>query len=281
MSSNETVNDFSEVTGDFALALLRNGASFENAFISPISISTCIGMVYVGSKGETKNQINKFVYGELPDSAIIKGLKNDSDHMSHLPKGYTFNIANRAYSAIHSDILDSYNESLTHYFRSDLVEIDFATDADKARRRINDWVQEKTLDKIKDLLPPKSIDGLTRIVLINAIFFKGDWEYKFAKNETKEEQFSTSENKHFNISMMKSRTDEYYFYQNSDLKVLGLPFVNETMFMYLVLPQEKFGLKKIEDSLDGKQLLTLFDKTTKQTSLTVRFTFKIFFQSAL
>jgi serpin B len=265
----EIATDLSEATATFTLGLLKNSGPFENVFFSPASISACIGMVYAGSKGETKNELNKVVYGGLADSKIYEDIKNGTEKLSHLPTGYTFNVANRVYSTDSAELLDSFKQNVADNFKSDIIRTDFGQ-YEKARQEINGWVKEKTQQKISDLLPADSLDALTKIVLINALYFKGDWLHKFMTNKTKEEPFFSSANKQFNVSMMKAKTSEFHYAEHQGAKILGLPFKNETMFMYMILPEERFKLKEIEERLNGKQLLAMFSKAKPQNDLSVQ-----------
>lgn len=223
----------------------------------------------MGSKGETKNQLNKIVYGGLADLEIYGNVKNVSTQLTQLPSGYTFADANRAFSAKDEELLDSFKQNLLENFHSHVVQMDFSQN-EQARQQINDWVKEKTQQKIPNLLSEGAIDPQnTKLVLVNALYFKGSWMYKFPKNQTKEAQFFLSEDQHFNVPMMESRNNEFHYADDKDVQVLGIPFENETMFMYFILPRMKFTLSKVEESLNGNRLLALFNKAHRRDKVLV------------
>lgn len=244
------------------MGLLKSSGPFETVFFSPASISACLGMVYAGAKGATKKELNEIVYGGLMDTKIFEEVKNVTQELSNLPAGYRFDVANRAYSTNDEELLDSYKQNLVENFKSDIVKVDFKQ-SEPARRQINKWVKEKTQEKISELLPGGSVSADTKLVLVNALYFKADWMYKFNKNATKVAQFFSSENQHFNVSMMEAKNDEFYYARDEDVKILGIPFKDETMFMYFILPIKRFGLNQIEKNLNGNRLLALFDEASK------------------
>jgi serpin B len=251
------------------VGLLKSSGPFETVFFSPASISACLGMVYVGAKGETKKELNEVVYGGLTDTKIFEEIKNVTQELSYLPTGYTFDVANRAYSTNDEELLDSFKQNLVEIFKSDIIKVDFKQ-SEPARQKINKWVKERTQEKISELLPAGSVNADTKLVLVNALYFKAHWMHKFPKNATKVSQFFSSENQHFNVSMMEAKNDEFHYARDKDVKILGIPFMNETMFMYFILPHKRFGLDQIEENLNGNRLLALFDKASKRDRVFVQ-----------
>lgn len=225
-------------------------SSSENAFFSPASISACIGMVYQGSAGHTKSQINKALYNNLTDQEVqdqIKDLTLTLNDESHL---YNLSFANRLYTNKKFAILKDYLNVLKTYFQSEIKSVDFANDAESVRKEINSWTDEKTNHKIKDLFPPNSLNGST-LVLVNAIYFKGSWAYKFSESDTSSKPFYATKSKKTDIKMMKQTNVLMPYFETADVQVLGLPYVGETLVMYIILPKERYGLRQIESNLSS------------------------------
>ena len=108
--------------------------------------------------------------------------------------------------------------------------------------RINDWVEKKTEDKIKDLLAPNDVNKDTLLVLINAIYFKDKWQIPFKKHLTKMRDFYLSDGTAKKIPMM-SNSDEYLYFENPECQAIQLPYSENRLRMVIFLPAKKSSLK--------------------------------------
>ena len=177
---------------EFAWALYHQLPGREgNVFFSPYSISQALAMVYAGAKGATADEMAAALSFRLPAArvhpafnALARGLEPDSDDVFRLA------IANSAWGQAGKHFEDAYLETLARYYGAGLQLTDFAARPEPSRVAINEWVEEHTERLIKDLLPRGSITSLTRLVLANAIYFKGDWETPFEKERTSPGEFT-------------------------------------------------------------------------------------------
>ncbi|CDW61167.1 Serpin-like protein [Trichuris trichiura] len=133
----------------------------------------------------------------------------------------------------------------------------------EACKHINDWVEKKTKGKIKDLIPQDAIKPLTRLVLINAIYFKADWKAPFKTALTKKTTFYVKQDEEKTVEMMQMNK-EFPYSETDEYQILGIPYVTEKLLMYFVLPKEKFGLKNMMTKLNAKKLLDLFDSAIER-----------------
>lgn len=164
----------SKATTKFGLDILKaNGYSSGSVFFSPASISASLGMVYAGSAGQTKNQINKALYDGLIDHEIYEQMKDLSKILNNPSMNFELSIANRLYVQNKFELLKNYLSTLKTYFQSELKSVDFEKSAETVRKEINKWVENQTNQKIKDMFPENSLDGAV-LVLVNAIYFKGN-----------------------------------------------------------------------------------------------------------
>jgi serpin B len=134
-------------------------------------------------------------------------------------------------------------------YRAGLSELDFRGNPEAARKFINTWVEKKTQDKIKDLMPNGSIDGLTRLVLTNAIYFKGDWQSKFNKKATRPQKFSTGTGNSVKVPMMNQTTNRFGYYAGKSFQALEMPYQGKGLSMVVLLPNEADGLAAFEKTL--------------------------------
>ncbi|KAL3099917.1 hypothetical protein niasHS_001843 [Heterodera schachtii] len=129
---------------------------------------------------------------------------------------------------------------------------------------INNFVKEATHQKICDLITPNSLDKNTRLVLINALYFKGTWAVTFNSKSTVEAKFHVDEKTIIELEMMHLKAYFIYFW-DTQLQLLGMPYKGEKEFMFVLLPKERFGLAKLLAHLDGKKLVELIKKRCKYT----------------
>lgn len=254
---------FAQSLADLSLNLYReisaaNGAS-SNIFISPLSISFALAMTYAGANGNTKKQMRDLLLGNRTDKQDDELHALYADVLGQLNKGsgsYKLHLANRvfAHQPTLGDLRPQFTSVIKEKYTSDLQPLDFGDEA-HARGVINNWVSEKTNQKIKDLIPRGVLSSLTRLVLVNAIYFKGDWKTKFDSKATRPRTFYAGPNKEIEIDMMHMGGQKFYYNENEGFQVLGMPYKGDELFMFVLLPQEREGLAALEKSLSGSKLL--------------------------
>ncbi|XDV39602.1 hypothetical protein PO909_008819, partial [Leuciscus waleckii] len=145
-------------------------------------------------------------------------------------------------------------------YEAGLEKVDFKNKSEAARVNINKWVEKKTQEKIKDLVPKGVIDGMTKLVLVNAIYFKGDWEKKFKKEATRDGQFKLNKIQNKPVKMMYQKEKfPLAFIPEINSQVLELPYVGNNLSMLIILPKEMeddtTGLQKLEKALTYEKLM--------------------------
>ncbi|MEE6465204.1 hypothetical protein FKM82_006486 [Ascaphus truei] len=193
----------------FALDLykkLTEGNADQNIFFSPWSISSALTMVYLGARGNTESQMAQNPGAGKSDNihpVFQKLLSRVNQPMS----AYQLKTANTLYSEKSLNVVKEYMQLIQKYYHAEVQAVDFVAAADDARKKINSWVEGQTEGKIKDLLPPGSVDSVTRLVLVNAIYFKGSWENKFPEENTEEKPFRMSKlEKEMSVKKLKEWT---------------------------------------------------------------------------
>ena len=228
------------VTGNNQLAfdLFNQYKSNTNIFFSPYSISTALAMLFEGAKGQTANQMQVTLH--LPSdnetrqkgySALQKAL-NTSDSM------FKLSVANALWAQNKYPFTSSFLTTTQTVFNAHIDNVDYKNETEKARLTINDWVEKKTHDKIKNLIPQGVINANTRLVLTNAIYFKGNWQIEFNKEMTRDEDFKTSNNLLQKVSMMRYSKAIYSQYaENDSVQMLELPYKGDKLSMLIYLPK--------------------------------------------
>ena len=137
------------------------------------------------------------------------------------------------------------------YYGGRVTNLDFIEETEKSRKTINDWVAEQTKDKILDLIPAGVLNALTRLVLTNAIYFKGQWLTQFDEENTTEEDFRVSPERTIKVPMMSlaNGETEFNYLETENLQILEMPYDREELSMLILLPEED-GLSALEESLN-------------------------------
>ncbi|TKS74956.1 Leukocyte elastase inhibitor A [Collichthys lucidus] len=201
---------------DFACKLfhtLSHADPSGNIFVSPLSISSALAMVYLGAKGDTATQMAKAA-------------------------SYILKLANRLYGENTANFLPEFLDATQKYYHADLKAVDFIGAPDACRKEINTWVEQQTENKIKDLLKPGTVSTMTRLVLVNAIYFKGNWMDPFDPADTKEMSFETYKDGKKRVQMMYQIGEfPYKYIPEIGLQILELPYVGE-LSMFILLPEK-------------------------------------------
>ncbi|CDW59461.1 Serpin-like protein [Trichuris trichiura] len=254
------------ITANFALRTYHEAAVANHSFfISPFSILVALGMTYVGSSANTKSQMkSKLFESSLRDGQInsLMGGALKSLNNSNTKEGYELYIANRLFAQSNLQMLPRFRKRIQKHYSADIELLDFKKSSETCKH-INDWVEQKTKGKIKDLIPPDAIKPLTRLVLINAIYFKADWKTPFKTELTKNTTFYVKQGEEKIVEMMQMKK-EFPYTETEEYQILGIPYMTENLLMYFVLPKERFGLKNMMRKLSGKKLLDLFNSTIER-----------------
>ncbi len=225
----------------------------ENIFFSPYSISEALVMTYAGAKGETKSQMASALHFDANDSKLHNSFNALDLHLNQSDENYTLSVANAIWPQKDFVFLSSYLDTLKVNYGAKIRLMDYKTNPEGSRQIINGWVEKKTHDRIKDLIPEGSIEENTRLVLTNAIYFKGKWQKEFDKDHTKEDIFTLEDNSTIQIPLM-NQTEYFSFNQNENFQAIDLLYKGDKSSMVIILPREgKFQevLKDINNSFES------------------------------
>ncbi|KAL3104976.1 hypothetical protein niasHT_028508 [Heterodera trifolii] len=279
MSSPPTPNAplILEAQADFALNLLREVSTDDRScVVSPFSVAVTLSMVYAGAEQNTGEEMGQLLAKGAPESevhkyfgALLKSLKQKSS------KANTLEAANKVYLKDGIKLKDAFRGKMTTNYRGRMETVDFE-DSEGTAEKINSFVKKATHDAINELVTPDAFDADTRLVLINALYFKGTWADKFNATLTKKAQFHMDAENFKELEMMHLMASFIYF-EDTQLQLLGMPYKGEKEFMFVLLPTERFGLAKLLAQLDGKKLVELIKMRDKSTVTVVlpKFTLEV------
>jgi serpin B len=239
------------VEGDNAFAVALYGhlrGQHGNLFFSPESISTALAMAYAGARGDTATEMAKTLHFTLPPERLHPAMGALLSDLNAAHKGYQLSVANALWAQHGYTFLDDFLTLLKNDYGAGLMQVDFKGSTEAARLTINQWVEQKTADKIKDLLQPGAVRSDTRLVLTNAIYFKGDWETQFDKAQTKDGDFHVSPAQTTKTPLMH-REGSFNYFNGGTFQVLEIPYKGKELSMIILLPNDQGGLPALEQSL--------------------------------
>lgn len=262
-SDQEDWVEIVSASNNFAWNLYAKLADEEgNLFFSPGSIHTALAMTCAGARRTTEDQMFETLCFPMrwPQGVVhkayarlLKQLKPGKD------AGYELQVANALWGQKGYPWLEEFLARTRTDYGAGLREVDFLGATEQARKTINAWVEEQTKDKIRELLRRGILTGLTRLVLTNAIYFKGDWASKFDEKATREAPFKVSLDKSVQVPMM-NQTGGFRYAETDELQILRMPYQGEDLSMVILLPRKVNGLAALERTLSAQKVTALIGK---------------------
>ncbi|XP_075968677.1 leukocyte elastase inhibitor-like isoform X1 [Anarhichas minor] len=247
----------SKANTTFSLALLKKFGDEDktaNVFYSPFSISSALAMVMLGAKGNTATQMSECLKTQDCLDDVHVSFAQLLRELNKADAPYALSVANRLYGEQSYQFVEDYLGKTKKHYSAELEAVDFVASSEAARLNINKWVLEQTQGKIKDALAQGVVDGLTRLVLVNAIYFKGNWNKQFQESATKDAQFRLNKKETKSVKMMylKSKFPVTYI-PEANCQILEMPYKGKELSMLIFLPSQMedgtTGLEKLEKEL--------------------------------
>ena len=240
-STPQGVQEVVNANNQFAFELYSelNKDEDSNIFYSPYSISAALAMTYEGAKGQTADEMKSVFH--FPENNILR--PNFAAIYTEINKGtkdYELKTGNALWVQQDYPFLEDYTNRVENYYGGKVANVDFVSETEKSRQIINSFIEEQTNNKIKDLIPSGVLNSLTRLVLTNAIYFKGTWEWEFDKSDTHEQDFKITPINIVKTSMMSMKNEkaEFNYADIEDLQILELPYKGEDISMLILLPKQ-------------------------------------------
>ncbi len=236
-----------------------------NLFFSPYSISTALAMSWSGARNNTEKEMADtlhFPMGQAKMHQTFAGLEQGLAGI--LAKGdVSLSTANSLWPKAGLPLLDTYVRQLEQSYGVSLTPLDYVRETEAARRTINSWVEQKTREKIRELIRPGDLDPSTVMVLVNAIHFKGDWASKFKEKSTRPADFTLPDGTVKQVPTMYQE-GRFDIGGDRDVELLELPYQGGDLSMLILLPRDMQGLAALESSLTPERLITLLGSLSEQ-----------------
>lgn len=258
---NSTGNTKSTINADsveeYDIATANNAFAFdmystiksdvENIFFSPYSIFIAMAICYDGAEGSTKEQISNVFYYPLSKPVLEGSTKEMIDTINSDNDAYDLETANALWVLEEYPLNEQYVFNAENYYDGMITPLDFGGQPEESRLIINSWVEKKTNDKIKDLLAERSIDGNTRLIITNAVYFNGKWLQEFEEAGTRKKVFYLSDGQEKKVDTMYA-IETYNYGKDKNAQILELPYKGDDISMYIILPS-KNNIEEFENDL--------------------------------
>jgi serpin B len=264
------------VDGNNAFALdIYNSLLSENGnlILSPFSISLALAMTYAGARGETESQMAQALHFTPQEqlhpafNSLDQTLTKQTINLDKDQEPLQLNIANAVWAEQTFTFLKEYLDVIARNYGAGIHISDFINNAEPTRKEINNWVSDKTEDKIKNLLPEDSVGPDTRMVLVNAIYFKADWLDQFEEKDTRDFPFNLLDGSQVNVPMM-GQSMYIPYTSGGGYQAVELLYAGNTAAMQIIVPDQG-RFEEIESALTV-DLLNDITSRLNQTSVILR-----------
>lgn len=241
-STQQGIQEVVNANNQFAFELYSklNKNNNSNIFYSPYSIFAALAMTYEGAKGQTADEMRNVFHFPENNSILRSNFAAIYNGVNVENKAYELRTSNDLWAQYDYQFLDNYTNKVQQYYGGKVTNLDFLQETETSRQIINSFIEKQTNNKIKDLIPKDLLSEMTKLVLTNAIYFNGDWEYEFDKSNTRVQDFKISSTKVIKIPMMHMNPDKIKFnYADLEkLQILELPYKGEKISMLILLPKQ-------------------------------------------
>ncbi|MCM8816932.1 MAG: serpin family protein [Candidatus Omnitrophica bacterium] len=219
-----------------------------NIFFSPFSIINAFGMVYEGANSKTAEEIKRVFHLSPVEEDRLKGFLILNDLLTFEKSNCKLNISNAYWVQENYRLLKNYTEKIEKYYKGEAYNVNFIKEPEKAAARINQWADKKTQGKIKKFLEEGDVNRDTRIVLTNAVYFKGIWQFQFDKKATRLDDFWLDDRRSTKVQMMQLLDKEFPYAETQDFQIIKLPYECQNLAILILLPKHTKQTKRITET---------------------------------
>lgn len=256
--TNETEDLLNESLCNFGLQLLQDIASDgQTVVLSPTAIVLSLGLLYCGTDGETKLQLKRAISSlAITDEELLKKLKQINISVNTTSKEFVLRISKWLFSSLKYETNQVYEETIARVFKSNVLAVDFASNAEQLRQEINSLIKEETNKKIRDVISVGVLTTKTKLLSVNAAYFQHFWLNCVI---TKDHKFYRTKSTTITVDMVTITGDELKYTKNNKCQILGIPYRRSDIATFFILPNEEFEFNEFCTHLSGQGLIRLLD----------------------
>jgi len=242
---------------DFYREAIRPG---ENLFLAPYSISVVLAMTWAGARGDTETEISGAMHFTLGQERLHNAFnaldlelqKRAEAGSADAPLPFRLHVTNALFAQAGFGLLDPFLDTLAQHYGAGVRLMDFVHETEESRLAINQWVSDRTERRVEELLAPGIVDAMTRLVLVNAIYFTASWAYPFEEEATRDAAFRRLDGSEVRVPTMHQGIETMYG-EGESFRAVTLPYDGEQLAMLLLVPDEgKFA--ELEGALSASKV---------------------------
>ncbi|GMW03442.1 MAG: serpin [Candidatus Hydrogenedentota bacterium] len=247
LNEQDVIVGLNTFTLDLFRMMLAEEAPATNTIVSPYSVATALAMAYAGARGQTADEMSQTLHFSGNTPAFHQALGKVGTELTSSQE-YQLLVANALWPSKQYTLLESYLTSMRNAYKTELSTLDYAGEAEASRETINTWVEEKTNDRILDLIPEGSLDAATQLVITNAIYFKGLWLTQFKEERTQDMPFHLLDGNSIDVPMMQQR-GEFQYTETDWYQAVELGYQGDKIAMVILLPKDAKDLARVMSEL--------------------------------
>ncbi|XP_003469954.1 plasminogen activator inhibitor 1 [Cavia porcellus] len=265
-----------QLATDFGMKVFRQAVEASkdsNLAFSPFGVASVLAMLQATTNGETRRQTEAAMGFSIDGKGMARSLLQVYKELTGSWNGDKVSITDAIFVQRDLRLVKGFMPYFFQLFRTTVKQVDF-TEVDRARFIINDWVKKHTRGMISDLLGEGAVDQLTRLVLVNALYFNGQWKMPFLEAATRPRLFHKPDGSTVSVPMMaqtsKFNYTEFLTPGGDYYDILELPYLGETLSMFIAAPYRKeVPLSAITSILDAELISQWKGNMTQRTRLLV------------
>ncbi|XP_052678569.1 leukocyte elastase inhibitor-like [Crassostrea angulata] len=261
--NKETAAAFCDANKAFMMSLLKELPQASNVFYSPFSISTALAMVHLGARTDTLKEMDQVLHFDKMGKETHSAFGGYLEYLSKETGDITLKTANKIYQSMRFKPEETFIKECKKHFKTTAESMDFSQSAE-ASSKINFWVSQQTKNKIQNLVPADALDALTFMVLINAIYFKGNWKSKFQSKNTRKMEFRNEKGNFMTDMMYQKASFRFCHLPDMQINALDIPYEGDKLSMLVLLPMAVDGLNDLEEKLSERFLNGVISHLRKQ-----------------
>nr|QWX94540.1 serpin family B-like protein [Platynereis dumerilii] len=253
----------------FAFAMYRELAKKEgdkNFFFSPMSITAALAMTHLGAAGNTAEEIKSALNAkDINDEDFHSAFSVLNEKLNTAEdSACILRMANRVFARKNFAVKETFSTATKKHYAAEAQVLDFAADSENSRTTINKWVEDQTNQKIQDLLQPGTINSMTAMVLVNAIYFKGSWLEQFDAKHTRKDNWTLPSKETTKADIM-FKDDKFKLSMSNELQgamYAEVPYKGKELSMGIVLPKKTEDLAAVQDNIN----VAAYEKMVSETN---------------
>jgi serpin B len=269
-ADKDNIDSLIESNNRFSFELLKKLRDEEegNIFFSPLNIYQVVAIAYAGARSRTATQIETALCYNIKNIDLHRAFQRFNERIQSKmgdKESHELSVANAAWVQDGLKLTEVYFDVVNGYYKAGLEVLDFQRNPEEAVLNINQWVSEKTREKIKGIIGRDDINDTTCLILTGAIYFLGRWVSEFMPNRTRDKDFYLLNGKIKKVPTM-CQGENFRYFNGEGFKALELPYRGGSLAMVILLPEEAYFRKlyakafsKFEKGLDEKQILSVID----------------------